>query len=165
MDWLQHLVALASAIVGGVLVIVGDRWRTGHDANMRRAESVVCLYTNFLVAFQAALHANESFWNGIIFECEGKGSYKESEESRAKRIKAESNFRDAAWTLRLRERDTAQQARIEAIVVAFDDDPDDYGGMMDYAFIYSNLANKLRDDVRTIINEMQQIHRKKLSLA
>jgi len=164
MDWVQHLISLAAAIVGGVLVIVGDRWRTKHEANSRRAETLVKLYTDFLVAFQAALHANEAFWSGIAFMAEGKGTYKESDEARAKRNVAESDFRDAAWALRLRERDEAQQARIEAIVRAFDDDPDEAGGMDAYAFEYPASAKKLRDEARVIVNAMQEIHRKTLNL-
>lgn len=165
MDWLSHLFSLLSAVVGGVLVLLADRWRIKRDADSRKAETVIQLYTRFLTSFHNALRLNQGFWSGIEHEAEGHGPYLESEQHRAERAQAESELRDAVWALVLRERNAEQQARIEAFANAFDDGPDHPDGMVDFAYAYPERTRQLRQDAKELLGAMQKIHGKILGLA
>lgn len=133
-------------------------------AKHQRAESLITLYTDFLVSFQSALYYNESYWSGVAAAYKTASTHKASPEWTAKRERAEHDFRDAAWRLRLREQNPEQQERIERIVSAFDFDPDPEvsGGMDAYALSFPTTATQVRSEMRSIINAMQAIHRSEL---
>lgn len=162
MDWIQPITNLCSAIVGGVLVILGDRIRQQHETRDKKVDTIISLYTDFFVQFQLALHHNEAFWSGARWQLEGKGESQETERGREGRFRSETAFREAAWRLRLRETDRDQQQRIESLARAFDDEVEDAGEFDAAAFGFDAKAKELREEARLVVDRMQRIHKRTL---
>ncbi|MFG0304835.1 MAG: hypothetical protein ACF8Q5_01335 [Phycisphaerales bacterium JB040] len=160
MDWVQHVIALTSAVIGGMLVILSERLARREDARERRSETIVSLYTEFFVCFQMALHHNESYWADLRAD----SAAAEGEKSRESRLAAETALREAAWRLLLRERDDEQQARIESLARAFDEENEDIRDPETVAAEYPRTAERLRTEIREIVDRMQDIHRQQLDL-
>lgn len=163
MDWVQSLFSLLSAVVGGALVLLGERLRSRDETKGRRAETIISLYTDFFVTFQIALHHEEGYWSGKAFEARGEGTFTDSEKARDARSSSEAAFREAAWRLRLRVRDKVQQERIENLARAFDDDFD-FHEIDIIALDYPDMAKNLRASAHEIVERMQELHRDTLDL-
>lgn len=164
MDWSQHVVPLVSAVIGGVLVIIGQRLQTREQSRQNRADQIVALYTDFLVRFQMTLHHHETYWSGAMWSLEHGESFRESDKAREARVAAESGFREAASRLRLRERDKFQQEQIDLLSRAFDRDIENVCDYNDMAIGFKGTARALRDQAGAIVSRMQDLHRKTLDV-
>jgi hypothetical protein len=156
MDWLQGVFNLLSACIGGGIAILVQRFNSRDEARLRSEDALAQQYTDFLVAFHAALIQFESFYESVSLQDERGCKAEHSAEGWKARNEAARCFRESVWRLRVRERDPEQKRLLEEMARVFDTKIEEFDMRSDIARDYHQTATELRGKAISIIDRMQE---------
>ena len=158
--YVEPVSILVSVIAGGAVAIFTNKVRTSGDIREKKSERLISAYAEFFVQFQLALKYNEMYWTGMRWQIEGQGTYSESDKNRSRREIAEQCLLEAAWRLKIFERNHDLQNKIDLLAQAFSEDIEDASHHEQVALSYSESAARWRADSNSLLLRMQGQYKK-----
>ena len=169
MDFAQLCASLVTVIVGAGMVILNDHLRVRMERRIRRGDALMQLYVDLGIKLEIAVRERQKCHTGELNDWKN-GRCPESPEDRERRSVADEQFSHCANQLRFFEPYSELTERIERLVCKFyqpianvDDEtpPEEY-----YAACagYWQVASKLRDDAREILEIAREKHKRSLEL-